>query len=78
MQRATPQQKPLLKKAQQAWIALRDADCALLSSGSAGGSVQPMLVNQCMTEKTAEREAFLVSLMQWEEGDLGCPLPATH
>lgn len=78
LERATPQQQPLLKKAQQNWIALRDADCALLSSVSEGGSVQPMLVNQCLTEKTAEREAFLVSLMQCEEGDLSCPLPATH
>jgi len=78
LQRATPQQQPLLKKAQQAWIVLRDADCALLSSGSEGGSVQSMLVNQCLTEKTAEREAFLVSLMQCEEGDLSCSLPATR
>lgn len=75
LQRATPQQLPLLKKAQQFWIALRDADCALLSSGSNGGSIQPMLVNQCLTEKTAGREAFLVSLMKCKEGDLSCPLP---
>ena len=78
LERAGPQQQPLLKKAQQTWLALRDADCALLSSASEGGSVRPMLVNQCLTEKTAEREAFLVSLMQCEEGDLSCPLPATH
>lgn len=78
LERAGPQQQPLLKKAQQTWIALRDADCALLSSASEGGSVQSMLVNQCLTEKTAEREAFLVSLMQCEEGDLSCPLPANH
>lgn len=78
LQRATPQQQPLLKKAQQNWIALRDADCALLASGSEGGSVQPMIVNQCLTEKTAEREAFLISLMQCEEGDLSCPLPVGH
>ncbi|MCP6059234.1 hypothetical protein NL388_28705, partial [Klebsiella pneumoniae] len=25
--------------------------------------------------KTAEREAFLATLMQCEEGDLSCPLP---
>lgn len=78
LQRATPHQQPLLKKAQQTWIALRDADCALLSSGSEGGNVQPILLNQCLTEYTAEREAFLASLMQCEEGDLSCPLPASH
>ncbi|MBL5884116.1 lysozyme inhibitor LprI family protein [Lelliottia aquatilis] len=75
MKRAAAPQKELLKKAQQAWIALRDADCAFAGSGSEGGSVQPMIINQCMTEKTAEREAYLASLMQCEEGDLSCPLP---
>jgi len=34
-----------------------------------------MIINQCMTEKTNERDAFLASLMQCEEGDLSCPLP---
>ena len=33
-----------------------------------------MIVNQC-GGKTVEREAFLASLMQCEEGDLSCPLP---
>ena len=56
-------------------FALRDADCAFIGSGTEGGSVQPMIVNQCLAEKTVEREAFLASLMQCEEGDLSCPLP---
>lgn len=72
---AAPPQRDLLKKAQQAWITLRDADCAFIGSGTEGGSVQPMIVNQCLAEKTVEREAFLASLMQCEEGDLSCPLP---
>ena len=56
-------------------IALRDADCAFLSSSTHGGSVQPMINSQCLTDKTTEREAFLASLLQCEEGDLSCPLP---
>ena len=75
LQRAEPPQRDLLKKAQIAWIALRDADCALVSSGTEGGSIQPMIASQCMTDKTDEREAFLASLLQCEEGDLSCPLP---
>lgn len=75
LKRAEPAQRDLLQKAQTAWIALRDADCAFLSSSSRGGSVQPMINNQCLTDKTTEREAFLASLMQCEEGDLSCPLP---
>lgn len=75
LKRATPPQRELLKKSQTAWIAVRDADCALISSGSEGGSVQVMIANQCLADKTAEREAFLASLLQCEEGDMSCPLP---
>ncbi|HBL6925703.1 TPA: lysozyme inhibitor LprI family protein [Citrobacter koseri] len=75
LKRAEPPQRDLLKKAQIAWIALRDADCALVSSGTEGGSIQPMIASQCMTDKTDERDAFLASLLQCEEGDLSCPLP---
>ncbi len=78
IKRAAAPQRDLLKKAQQAWIALRDADCTFIGSGTEGGSIQPMIVNQCLTEKTVEREAFLASLMQCEEGDLSCPLPPAN
>ena len=33
-----------------------------------------LIISQCLTEKTVEREAFLASLMQCEEGNLSCPL----
>ena len=75
IKRADAPQRELLKKAQQAWIALRDADCAFIGSGTEGGSIQPMIVNQCLADKTNEREAYLATLMQCEEGDLSCPLP---
>jgi uncharacterized protein YecT (DUF1311 family) len=78
IKRAAAPQRDLLKKAQQAWIVLRDADCTFAASGTEGGSIQPMIINQCMTEKTVEREAFLASLMQCEEGDLSCPLPPAN
>ena len=74
IKRAAAPQRDLLKKAQQAWIALRDADCNFIGSGTEGGSVQPMIISQCLTEKTVEREAFLASLMQCEESNLSCPL----
>lgn len=78
MTRAAGAQQGLLKNAQLAWIKLRDADCAFIGSGTEGGSVQPMIINQCLTEKTSEREAMLASLMQCEEGDLSCPLPPAN
>ena len=78
LKRAAPTQQALLKKAQTAWIAMRDADCALISSGTEGGSAQTMIANQCLADKTAEREAFLASLLQCEEGDMSCPLPPAN
>ncbi len=78
LKRAVPPQQELLKKAQTAWIAMRDADCALISSGTEGGSAQVMIANQCLADKTAEREAFLASLLQCEEGDMSCPLPPAN
>ncbi|MGC6111219.1 lysozyme inhibitor LprI family protein [Klebsiella aerogenes] len=78
LKRASGQQLELLKKAQQAWISLRDADCAFLASGAEGGSMQPMLLSQCMTDKSVEREAFLASLLQCEDGDQNCPLPPAN
>lgn len=78
LKRASGQQQELLRKAQQAWISLRDADCAFLASGAEGGSMQPMLISQCMTDKSVEREAFLASLLQCEDGDQNCPLPPAN
>lgn len=78
IKRATPPQAQLLKKAQQVWITLRDSDCEFVGSGVQGGSVQPMVVNQCLADKTIEREAWLASLLQCEEGDVSCPLPPAH
>lgn len=78
LKRSTPPQAAMLKKAQQSWITLRDSDCAFVSSGVEGGSAQPMVQNQCLTDKTNEREAWLTSLLQCGEGDLSCPLPPGH
>ncbi|WP_039056292.1 lysozyme inhibitor LprI family protein [Enterobacter sp. Bisph1] len=78
LKRSTPQQAVMLKKAQQTWVALRDSDCAFMSSGVEGGSAQPMVQNQCLADKTNEREAWLASLLQCGEGDLSCPLQPGH
>ncbi|MRS13643.1 DUF1311 domain-containing protein [Enterobacteriaceae bacterium RIT691] len=75
MKRAPDSTKVLLKTAQQKWIALRDADCEVISSGTEGGSVQPMIRLDCQTDKTVERTAWLESLLNCEEGDLSCPIP---
>lgn len=75
MARASASQRDMLKEAQNAWLKVRDADCAFISSGVEGGSVQPMVHNQCLADKTNDRNAYLESLTLCEEGDVSCPLP---
>ncbi|RKQ39772.1 lysozyme inhibitor LprI family protein [Enterobacter sp. R1(2018)] len=75
MKRATDKQKTQLKAAQNAWIAFRDADCELLSSGAETGSVYPMVHAICMADKTRERTELLKSTLQCEEGDVSCVFP---
>ena len=67
--------KTALVAAQKAWIGFRDDECAFEASGSAGGSVHPMIVTQCRTKLTQARTAALRQMLSCGEGDLGCPLP---
>ncbi|WP_145520886.1 lysozyme inhibitor LprI family protein [Yersinia mollaretii] len=67
-------QRPLLKSAQLTWIKYRDADCTFQSSATEGGSVHPMIISACLTQKTEERTTQLKSFLNCPEGDLSCPL----
>ena len=51
--------KTLLKKAERAWIAFRDAHCAFATAGSAGGTIHAQSVAQCKTDLTVNRTAEL-------------------
>ena len=51
----TPPQQTQLVRAQRAWLAFRDADAALLSSASEGGSMHPMIRARHLREITEER-----------------------
>ncbi|MGK9164662.1 DUF1311 domain-containing protein [Inquilinus limosus] len=64
-----------LVAAQRAWIAYRDAECRFMASGVEGGSVQPMIVAQCLEQVTSQRTDDLEALLNCEEGDLSCPVP---
>lgn len=43
-----------LRDAQRAWIAYRDKACAVYDYPD-GGSIQPLLINECMTKVTRDR-----------------------
>jgi uncharacterized protein YecT (DUF1311 family) len=61
-----------LTRSQRAWIAHRDADCALESMTTQGGSAQPMIINMCLERITLERVKWLRGRLSCEEGDLSC------
>ena len=74
IKRTDSEQKALLQTAQRRWIGFRDADCDFTTSSSRGGSIHPMLVSQCLQQKTEQRTRELQGLLHCEEGDLSCPL----
>ena len=67
-----------LVAAQRAWIAYRDAECDFIASGVEGGSALPMIVLQCREQETTRRTDELKALLNCEEGDLSCPVPAAE
>ena len=45
----------LLRKAQRAWIAFRDAECVYQNVENEGGSIYPMVYSGCLTRLTKIR-----------------------
>ncbi|HKB83445.1 MAG TPA: lysozyme inhibitor LprI family protein [Burkholderiales bacterium] len=66
-------QKQQLKEIQLAWIKFRDLACKFDSSGVAGGSAYPFVMQSCLIEKTRVRLKELQTLANCQEGDLSCP-----
>ncbi|HEX3808136.1 MAG TPA: lysozyme inhibitor LprI family protein [Rhizomicrobium sp.] len=65
----------MLKKAEVAWIAFRDAECNYETNGTAGGTINPMEQTICGTNKTNARIAELTAQLKCEEGDMLCNMP---
>lgn len=51
--------RSLLKKAELAWIAYRDAECAFEADAYRGGSIVPTIESSCLAERTRERTSAL-------------------
>lgn len=58
-----PARRASLQKAERAWLAYRDADCAFAAGAHAGGSMAPMVKLQCLADRTARRSHVLASEM---------------
>jgi len=67
-----PRQKSLLREAEDAWIAYRDKQCEFQSSGTAGGTIHPLIEATCLDEKTAVHVAELARQLNCKAGDPSC------
>jgi uncharacterized protein YecT (DUF1311 family) len=65
----------LLKAAERAWIAYRDAQCDFATNGTAGGTINSMMDTMCRTEQTNARIKELNAQLHCGEGDLQCNAP---
>ena len=65
----------LLRDAERAWVAFRDAECAFAASAVAGGSAYPMVLDLCLNELTQSRIEQFRQYLHCEEGDMSCPVP---
>jgi uncharacterized protein YecT (DUF1311 family) len=70
-----PDAKNMLVKAQRAWIGFRDAECEFSASGVEGGSVYPLIYDNCITTQTKARVEAFKTYLKCKEGDLSCPVP---
>ena len=57
-----------LEVAQQAWLNIRDAEAEFRSAIFSGGSIQPLIYNQALTELTEQRIEQLEALFQEQVG----------
>jgi uncharacterized protein YecT (DUF1311 family) len=53
-----------LVKAQRAWVAYRDAQCASYGFQARGGSMEPMLISGCQADLTRKRTQELKELTE--------------
>ncbi|WP_298956434.1 lysozyme inhibitor LprI family protein [uncultured Methylobacterium sp.] len=67
-----------LLAAQRAWLTFRDRECDLRTGAdpgdpTAGGTIGPMLVGECLTGLTVDRTRDLQAQLKCPGGDLSCP-----
>lgn len=64
--------KAKLIEMQKAWMKYRDLQCAFDSLGTAGGTINSMIVGECLGELTKEQTKRLRRQLDCEEGDVSC------
>lgn len=75
MKRFDAKQQAMLRASEKAWLAYRDAQCRMVSSGVEGGSAQPMVTADCLGDLTLARVKELTFQLTCQEGDMACLAP---
>jgi uncharacterized protein YecT (DUF1311 family) len=70
--------RKLLVQAQRDWTKFRDAECNFQTAQSAGGSIMPMILAQCIDGLTQTRVKDFEGYLKCQEGDTSCPVPAAN
>ena len=69
---AEASERALLQEAEQAWIRYRDTECAFETAGTRQGTIHPIEVSHCLTEKTRTHIAELRNQLHCPDGDPTC------
>ncbi len=67
--------RTLLLASQLAWRGYQDAECALETAGTLGGTIHSTMVTHCDNALAAARLKQLAAQLDCEEGDLSCNHP---
>ena len=67
--------KKLLQASQRAWRDYERAECSFETNRTVGGTINPVMVTDCVTDLTKQRLARLKAQADCEEGDLSCNHP---
>ena len=67
-----PGERTLLETAQRAWIQYRERECEFETAGTRLGTIHPIVVRDCLTEKTKAHIAELRRQLDCPSGDTGC------
>ena len=67
-----PSERELLRGAEEAWVQYRDKECAFETAGTRDGTIHPIEVSICLTEKTQAHVEELRHQLNCPDGDPTC------
>lgn len=68
----SPAGQTKLRQAERDWVSYRDAQCGFETMGTQGGTIHPLVRNQCETALTEAQTKRLEAQLHCQEGDVSC------